>query len=130
MFHWEPEGPYRNILCKVIVPFWFSTEHHWIGITPFWLSTDDIWIFASCSYNFIKTICAVHFVSRQWPYRNCIRLSDNWLVYVDMVSKPFEAIFLHFWWWGKIKIYRECYIPLLLSSQVLNLLSILLQNPK
>ena len=42
MFHSEPEGHYRHILCAVIMPFWFSMKHLCTSLMPFWLSTDHI----------------------------------------------------------------------------------------
>ena len=51
----------ENRLCTVIVPFWFSTEHHWIVIMPLWLLADDI--------HFIMLLhCGVHLFSMYMYY--------------------------------------------------------------
>ena len=42
MFCWEPEALYHCTKSMAIVPFWFSTEHHWTASMPFWLSADNI----------------------------------------------------------------------------------------
>ena len=33
-----------EVMSTEVVPFWFSTKHHWIVIMPFWLSTEHHWI--------------------------------------------------------------------------------------
>ena len=49
MFLWEPEGHYCHRLCAAIVPFWFSTEHHWMVITPLlalnWHNAIEYWCY-------------------------------------------------------------------------------------
>ena len=50
MFHWEPEGGYRNRLCTAIAPFWFSTDHLWTAVAPFWLATDNICVLILVTY--------------------------------------------------------------------------------
>ena len=45
MLRWELEGRYYCTKFMVIMPFWFSAEHHWTAITAFWLLADNIHVF-------------------------------------------------------------------------------------